>query len=434
MPTRKLNQEQYSIPTRLLYGDSPAAEWDYSHHVVPPISASSTFRLESAERGAEGFAALGQLPSSEQSPVYVYHRMGEPTVNLLERGLATAEGAECALCFASGMAAIHAAVFACAQPGQKILSHKTIYGCTYSLFTRLAARFGIAVEFVDFGAVSNWPELVSPETRIIYLESPANPSLDLIDLDEISAKVRQINAGRAPGEQLLTFIDNTFATPFCQRPLSHGIDLVIHSLTKAISGFGTDLGGAIITRKELYPRLFEVRKDCGGIIAAATAWHILVYGLSTLTLRLPRQQANATLIAEFLSQHPQVEEVRYPGLPHFPQSELARRMLKDYEGHFAPGCMLYFTLKGKSLEDAKVRGRALMNFIANNSYTITLAVSLGQLRTLVEHPASMTHASYPANDQMARGIHPAGIRLALGVESPQDIIRDLEAALCSLGR
>jgi methionine-gamma-lyase len=262
----------------------------------------------------------------------------------------------------------------------------------------------------------------------VYLESPSNPTLDLLDLGEISKIVQEHNAKRSKDNQIITVIDNTFATPWCQRPIEHGINVVLHSLTKNLSGFGTELGGVVITKKDFFTDLFMMRKDCGGVMSPQTAWHIMVYGVSTLSLRLKKQQENAYEVANFLETHPKVEFVRYPGLKSFPQYELAQKMLRDPDGAFAPGAMLYFAVKGDSPAHSKERGGKLMNYVAENSYAMTLAVSLGQLKTLIEHPGSMTHASYSAEEQLKRGMHPGGIRLSIGVENPRDIITDLEHA------
>ncbi len=258
-----------------------------------------------------------------------------------------------------------------------------------------------------------------------------NPSLELVDIKAIADTVKSINATRSADQQILTIIDNTFCTPYSQRPLSLGIDMVVHSLTKGISGFGIEMGGAVITRREFLTRLILHRKDFGGTLSPSTAWSILVHGLPTLSLRIPRQQSNAYEVAKFLEAHPQVEFVRYPGLSSFPQYDLARRQMIDYYGEFSPGFMIYFSLKG-SPEESRSKGNKMMDFIADNAYAITLAVSLGQIRTLIEHPGSMTHSAYSAEEQVARGLDPGGIRLAVGIEHPQDIIRDLESALEAL--
>jgi len=429
MTLKKIDEKKYSIPTRLIYGQSPSSEWDYTHHVIPPITTSSTFRLDSANRGAKGFTEFSLPPKPGHHPIYIYDRFGEPTVDMLQHVLATAEEQESAVAFVTGMAAVHAGVCFALSQGSEIISHKTVYGCTYSLFTNWLNKIGVKVHFCDLTDPKSFLPLVNENTRVLYLESPVNPHLELIDTEAVVAELRDINVKRAEEKKILSVFDNTFATPYCQRPGNSGIDIVVHSLTKGLMGFGTDMGGVVISKQKYHQQLIRFRKDFGGALAPTTAWHILVYGVSTLPLRIPRQQANAQKIAEFLEGHPLIERVHYPGLPTFPQYELAQRLLRDYEDNFAPGFMIYFVLKGDSLEHSKARGEQMMNYIAEHAYAITLAVSLGQLRTLIEHPGSMTHMSYPVSEQVALGIDPGGIRLAVGIEGAQDVIADLGAAL-----
>lgn len=423
-----IDESLYSTQTRLIYGKSLSSQWDFSHHVIPPLTTSSSFRLGSAERGAQGFSEVGH--SSDEAPIYIYDRLGEPTGNMLQDALATAEGGEIAVNFASGMAAISGALLAVVKAGDEIIAHDTLYGCTYSLLTNWLSRLGCTVLFADLSDPQNLPPLITEKTRVVYLESPVNPTLTMIDPRAIAGILRSENQTRPPERKILSIFDNTFATPFGQRPLQHGIDIVVHSLTKGICGFGTELGGAVITSKELYSSLCLVRKDFGGILSPASAWHILVYGLSTLALRLPQQQRNALEVAQFLEHHPAVESVCYPGLDSFPQRQLAHEVLRDFDGNFAPGFVVYFRLGG---ENARARGERLMNYIANNAYCITLAVSLGQLRTLIEHPASMTHSAYLPNDPRGHNLDAGGIRLAVGLERAADIIRDLELSLAAIG-
>ena len=430
MTLKKLDDPNYSTPTRLIHGDSFSAQWDYSFHVVPPITASSTFRLGSTQRGADGFEAVGHSDvRSPLDPIYVYDRLGEPTNVMLQNALAIAEGGDCSVTYATGMAAVHAAVTFSLFPGAEVISHRTIYGCSYSLFTNWLPKFSFNVHFTDLRDPRTILPLINENTRLVYLESPVNPSMELIDIEALCKLVADVNKSRPSDRQILTAIDNTFATPIGQRPLSLGIDLVIHSLTKGISGFGTEMGGAVVTRKEFFDGLLLHRKDFGSTLSPHTAWSILTHGLPTLPLRIPKQQASAQAIAQFLEQHPAVETVKYPGLPSFPQHDLAKKQMVDFNGAFAPGFMIYFLLKGESPAESRKRGQTMMDFMAENSYTVTLAVSLGQIRTLIEHPASMTHSSYTADEQVKRGIDPGGIRLAVGIEDAQDIIRDLRTAL-----
>jgi methionine-gamma-lyase len=202
---------------------------------------------------------------------------------------------------------------------------------------------------------------------------------------------------------------------------------VAESLTKNIGGFGTDMGGAVIGPKLLEPDLLLYRKDFGGVLSPKAAWPALVYGLPTLALRSRQQIATAKVVAEHLERDPRVAQVIYPGLPSHPQHALARRQMVGFYGEPAPGSLLYFTLRGEG-EEARMRGARMMDALATRAYSITLAVSLGQIRTLVEHPASMTHAAVPVERQLEAGIHPAGIRLSIGLEDPRDILADLDAA------
>jgi cystathionine beta-lyase/cystathionine gamma-synthase len=429
MSLKKLDDRAYSIPTRLLYGESPNVNWNYSFHVVPPITASSTFRLESASRGAQGFGQIGQADLGPGGPIYVYDRMGEPNNNMLEQALAIAEEAECAVTYSTGMAAVHAALTFALEKSSEIIAHRTLYGCTFSLLTQWMPTYGIPVHFADLRDASQIAALANDRTRVVYLESPVNPTLELIDIKAVVNAVAAINQNRPADKRIITIIDNTFCTPWGQRPITLGIDVVVHSLTKGLSGFGIEMGGAVVTRREFFTKLILHRKDFGGTLAPQVAWSVMAHGLPTLALRAEKQQRNAIEVARFLQQHPLVEQVRYPGLESFPQYDLARRQMIDYDGNFAPGYMVYFILKGVSPEESRRFGMKMMDFIADNAYAVTLAVSLGQIRTLIEHPGSMTHSAYSADEQVTRGLDPGGIRLAVGIENPKDIIKDLEAAL-----
>jgi cystathionine beta-lyase/cystathionine gamma-synthase len=236
---------------------------------------------------------------------------------------------------------------------------------------------------------------------------------------------KEYNQGRS--EPIRVIVDNTFATPYCQRPLEHGADIVVHSLTKDIGGFGTDMGGVVIAPHDLHNQLLLYRKDFGGVLSPKSAWTFLVYGLPTLATRLVNQQKSAMKIAQFLEQHPLVAHVSYPGLESFGQRGLAGRQMTDYQGKFAPGSIVYFTLRDHSGGDRVAE--AFIDYIAEYAYTITLAVSLGQIKTLIENPYSMTHAALPAEEKLARGIESGGIRLSVGLEDWHDIIEDLRRAL-----
>ena len=222
----------------------------------------------------------------------------------------------------------------------------------------------------------------------------------------------------------MSIIDNTFATPFCQRPLRLGADIVCHSLTKNICGFGTDMGGAVIADAARESDLLLYRKDFGGVLSSKNAWPILVYGLPSLELRLRKEEQNAHEVARFLESHPKVERVAYPGLDTFPQRDLARRQMTDFDGTFAPSNMIYFVVKGGDKASSR-----LVNHCSRHAYTITLAVSLGQIRTLIEKPTGMTHSALPAAAQRAGHLSPGGVRLSVGIEDAGDIIHDLRESL-----
>ncbi|MBX2990179.1 MAG: PLP-dependent transferase [Bacteroidetes bacterium] len=433
--TEKLNKKEdgHSVEAHLIYGQSQNPRWDYSHHLLPPISSSATFRLDSAQRGAEGFAEFAhssdEVTVRSKAPIYIYDRLGEPNKDMLEENLAYAEGGDVAVTFASGMAAISGILGMLTGSGSEIIAHKTLYGCTYSLLTNWYPRLKIETAFVDMTNPNVILRHVTKNTRVVYLESPVNPTLRLIDLKAVADIVKDLNRNRSEEERIYTVVDSTFATPFCQRPISLGIDFVVHSLTKAIGGFGTDIGGVVIGPKWSHDRLMLYRKDFGGVLSSKAAWPVLVQGLPSLAVRMRQMQATAQRVAEFLTTRPEIECVHYPGLAQFGQAELARRQMVDYDGNFAPGAMLYFVMKGESPADRLKRAERFINHVAKHAYCITLAVSLGNIRTLIEHPGSMTHSAIPPEEQMAAGMNPGGIRLAPGLEKPEDIIRDLAVSL-----
>jgi cystathionine beta-lyase/cystathionine gamma-synthase len=429
------DERPYHKRTRLIHGKMVSAHWSYRDHIVPPISASAAYRLESAERGAEGFQEFAnpEFNREQQTPIYIYDRLDEPSRGMLEENLEIAEGGEACVAFATGMAAISGALGVLLKTGDTVVAHKTLYGCTYSLFTNWYPRLGIKTVFADLKDIDALRELLAGDRNVmaVYGETPCNPSLELLDLQGIVETIAGFNRGRPPRRRIFSVIDNTFATPFCQRPIEHGIDLVVHSLTKNIGGFGTDMGGAVIGPKLLEPDLLLYRKDFGGALSPKAAWPALVYGLPTLALRSRQQIATARRVAEFLEAHPKVARVVYPGLSSHPQYALALRQMRDFDGEFAPGSLLYFFLEGEGPE-VQDRGRRLMDRLAQDALAVTLAVSLGQIRTLIEHPASMTHAPVPPEAQAEAGIDPGGIRLSMGLEQPEDIIADLESALATI--
>jgi cystathionine beta-lyase/cystathionine gamma-synthase len=430
MPTRETDS-LYATETHLIHGEFHSTSWDYTDHIVPPIGASSAYRLRSADRGAEGFGAFAnpEFNRQQRAPIYIYDRLDEPTRGMLEQALARAEGAETAIAFTTGMAAISAALGVLVKAGDRVVAHRTIYGCTWSLLSNWMPRFGVETSFIDLlqhDALEN--SLNDPRVMVVLFETPTNPTLELIDIARVRAAVDRANAKRSKGRRIFIVVDNTFATPWSQRPLSLGADVVCHSLTKNIGGFGTDMGGVVCGPRLLEQDLLLYRKDFGAPLAPRSAWPTLVYGLPTLAVRSRQQIASAMAVAQMLETHPMVERVYYPGLESHPQHAVAKAQMRDPNGEFSPGILLYFIVKGAPAE-AKERGRLIMNHLASNALAVTLAVSLGQVRTLVEHPASMTHAVVPVEAQREAGIEPGGIRLSMGVEATADILRDLETAL-----
>lgn len=427
------NGARYSPETRLIWGESYTPKWDYSHHVIPPLSSSSTFRLTSARRGAQGFVEFAHHADDFQvqtkAPIYIYDRLGEPNKDLLEENLAMAERGECAVTFATGMAAVSGLCGILLGSGSEIVAHKMLYGCTYSLFKNWLPRYRVKVKWVDFNDRSALDHAITPNTKLLYFETPVNPTLELIDIGRVVEIARKHNKHRKSVHTIYTAVDNTFATPFCQRPIELGVDFVVESLTKGLCGFGTDMGGVVVGPAWSYDRLLLYRKDFGGVLPAKSAWPILVYGLPSLAVRFRQQMQTTQRVAEFLESNKRIEHVFYPGLDSFSQRLLAHTQMHDYEGKFAPGTMIYFTPKGKTARDRHHKAEKLVDTIAEESYSMTLAVSLGNIRTLIEHPGSMTHSAIPPEEQVKRGMDPGGIRLSIGLEKAEDIIDDLSFAL-----
>ncbi|MCD6506243.1 PLP-dependent transferase [Candidatus Poribacteria bacterium] len=370
--------------------------------VAPPIYQATTFAFRNAEQGAAIF--------SEEMEGYVYTRWGNPTLASLERKLAALEGGEEALVTASGMAAVTIALLTVLDSGDHVLCSKGVYTGTYKFLSYSLRRFDVEVDFVDGTNPTLFEKAIHPNTRLIYIETPANPTLDVIDIAVISDIARR--------HGLPLFIDNTFATPCGQRPLELGADVVIHSMTKYLCGHGDAIGGAIIGRRKFIEEARKVTlRIYGGVLSPFNAW-LIMRGIHTLPLRMRAHSQNAMEIAKFLEEHPAVKMVRYPGLPSHPQHEIALKQMKLFGG------MISFELMGG--EEA---GRKLMNSLR----LCTLAVSLGDTRTLISHPASMTHAAVPREERLRFGITDGLIRLSVGLEDVGDIIEDLDRGLSYLG-
>lgn len=366
--------------------------------LVPPLHLATTFHLGTAENGAAIFAGEKQA--------YVYSRWANPTVSTLEKRVAALEHAEAALATGSGMAAIANAVLTVVSAGDHIVSARAIYPSTYHFFTVQLRALGIEATFVDATEPQNVARALRPNTRLVYLETPGNPTLALCDLAEIGAIAKAAGAA--------TICDNTFATPINQLPLELGIDVVVHSATKYFCGHGDAVGGLIAGTRAFIDRCStEPMRYFGGIMSPFPAYLIL-RGTQTLPLRVERHNANARTIAEYLEAHPKVGWVSYPGLESHPQHALARRQMRGFGG------MVCFDLK-EGLE----AGARLMNAVR----VCTLAVSLGDTRTLITHPASTTHSVVSREARLSQGVTDGLVRLSVGLEDPEDLIADLEAGL-----
>lgn len=391
---------QHGFATRAIHEGYDASQ---AHGAVtPPIYMTSTYAFETAEGGGALFRGEGEG--------YIYGRTRNPTQDLLEARMATLEGGESAVAFASGMAAISATMLTLLSPGDGVILDKTVYGNSYAFFTKGMQRFGIDVQFVDLTDPANLAAAISNKTRILFFETPANPNLRVIDIAAVAAVAR--TAG------VLTIVDNTFCSPALQRPLEFGADLVVHSATKFLSGHGDVLAGVAVGRAELVNQIRGqgLRFLNGGAISPLVA-HLVMRGLKTLDLRMERHSSSAMRVAQLLAAHRAVAAVHYPGLPDFPQHTVAARQMAAFGG------LISLELKG-----GLNAGMAFMNRLA----LATRAVSLGDAETLVQHPASMTHAVYPPEERLRHGISDGLVRLSIGLETVDDICTDIEQALDSL--
>ncbi|MFQ6604939.1 MAG: trans-sulfuration enzyme family protein [Fidelibacterota bacterium] len=366
--------------------------------VVPPIYQTSTFQFESAAQGRKRF--------SGEEDGYIYTRLGNPTVSALEAALADLEHGTGALVTSTGMAAITTMYFALLDAGDHMIGSDCMYGPARMVMEKEFSRKGIRSTFLDTSDLAAVKAALQPETRLIYIETPANPTLKITDIAACSELARQHDA--------ILAVDSTFLSPVLQNPLDLGADIVIHSLTKFINGHTDVVAGCMVCRDaDVLERLRTALRLLGGTMDPHQAWLVL-RGLRTLALRLEKAQANAIIIADFLNNHTAVDTVYYPGLPSHPQYDLGQKQSRG------PGAMISFELKGGY--DA---GEALMNSIS----LATLAVSLGGFETLIQHPASMTHASVPRAEREAAGIADGLIRLSVGCEDADDLISDLNQAL-----
>jgi methionine-gamma-lyase len=366
--------------------------------VSVPIFQSSTFAFPSADDGAARF-------SGAQSG-YIYTRLGNPTINALEQSIAAQENGYRGLATATGMAAITTVYAAFLSSGAHVVSTDCVYGPSRVALETIFARFGVAATFVDTSDLANIERAIRPETKLVFIETPANPTMMITDLRGASAIAQKHN--------IPLVVDNTFASPYLQRPLELGADIVVHSLTKYINGHSDVVGGMIVTGSEdHYKTIKSVLNHLGGTMDPHQAWLVL-RGVQTLALRMERSQENATKLAQFLKQHPMVVWINFPGLPEHPQHAIAQSQMDGF------GAMIAIGVKN-GIEGGKT--------VMNNVHLFTLAVSLGGVESLIEHPASMTHASMSRPAREAAGILDELVRISVGCEDWEDLRDDLDGAL-----
>ncbi len=361
--------------------------------VMPPVYLSSTFAQ----------TAPGQHKG------YEYSRSGNPTRHALEASLASIENGASGLAFSSGLAAMDA-VLKLLGPGDEVLANRDLYGGSYRLFRRVFEPLGIRFRFEDLGKPGEAANCIGPKTRLIWLESPTNPMMNVLDIGAMAELARS--------RGVLLAVDNTFATPYLQQPLDLGADIVMHSATKYLGGHSDVVAGALVVRDpELAGRLAFLQNASGAVLGPMDSYLVL-RGIKTLHVRMQRHCENGRAVAEYLAGHPGVEHVFWPGLPNHPDHEIAKKQMRDFGG------MLSFIPKGARYEDAVKLVSALQVF--------TLAESLGGVESLAGHPASMTHASIPREERLKSGVTDSLIRLSVGIEDADDLLEDLARSLAAL--
>lgn len=369
--------------------------------VVPPIYQTSTFKFESADHGASLFKG--------EADGYIYTRMRNPTIEAMENAIAELEGGHKALGCASGMAAISTVFTALLNSGDHVVCSKSVYGPTMTLLQTILSKFKIESTFVDSDITEHIKQAIKPNTKIVYVETPANPIISITDLEAASKIAHDSNA--------LLVVDNTFMSPALQQPLKFGVDIVLHSMTKFLNGHADVVAGIIVTKdEEMYLRLRKTLNQLGGVIDPFNSF-LVHRGLKTLSIRMQRHCENAIKIAEYLEKHPKVKWVRYPGLKSHPGYNIGLKQ------HAAPGGMISFELNG---------GFKAGETVMNNVKLCQLAVSLGGVETLIQHPASMTHLTMGEEARKSAGITEGLVRLSVGIENVNDIINDLEQAISKI--
>ncbi|MFI5134255.1 MAG: cystathionine gamma-synthase [Chitinophagales bacterium] len=337
---------------------------------------------------------------------YEYARTQNPTRDVLQNNIAALENGKFGLCYASGLAATDTIV-KLLNAGDEVICSDDTYGGTYRLFTKVFARFGISSKFMALTETSELKKNITAKTKLLWLETPSNPMMSIIDIAAVTRIAHQ--------SDMLVVVDNTFASPYLQNPLEFGADIILHSVTKYLSGHSDLVMGAIITNQEgIYEQLKFLQNACGAVPSPHDCF-LALRGIKTLHLRMQRHCENAEQIADFLESHPKVQDVYYPGIPNHPNHEIAKMQMRGFGG------MISFTLKGNKMEDA-LR-------VLSGTKLFALAESLGGVESLIGHPASMTHASFPKEQREKRGLVDSLIRLSVGIEDVDDLMADLEQAI-----
>lgn len=385
------------IETTLIHEGYSSKE--FSDSLSPPIFQSSTYVFDTAEQGEMRFRG--------EEKGFIYSRLGNPTVRILEERMAVLEKGEAALAFGSGMAAVSAVLFHLIKSESHILCSRGVYGCTFGLLEMLEDKFSVTHTFSSMQTADDIEAAITDMTTCIYIETPINPTMELIDIELVSRVAKKVG--------IPVVVDNTFCSPFLQNPLDLGADYVIHSATKYISGHGDVIAGIVVgkNKEEIQKMRMTVQKDIGGIISPFDAW-LLLRGLKTLHVRMDRHVENTRKLANYLKGHPLIEDVIYPGDPDSPHYSIMKKQMRTAGG------MISFLVKG-----GKKEAQAFMNRLK----LIKIAVSLGDAETLIQHPATMTHAVVPPKTRDAMGITENMLRLSVGLESVDDLIDDIDQAL-----
>ncbi|WP_445385701.1 trans-sulfuration enzyme family protein [Robiginitalea sp. IMCC44478] len=373
---------------------------DFQEHSAP-VYLTSSFVFDDAEDMRASFA--------EEKDRIIYSRYSNPNTSELIEKVCRMEGAEAGFAFASGMSAVFSTFAALLQSGDHIIASRSVFGSTHTLFNQFFPRWNIDHSYFPFDKPEEIAALIRPETRILYAESPTNPGVDILDLERLSQIARE--------HGLLLIIDNCFATPYLQQPIRFGADLVIHSGTKLMDGQGRVLGGITVGNRELIDKVYRFSRITGPALSPFNAW-LLSKSLETLAVRVDRHCENALAVAQFLEQHPRVNWVKYPFLPSHPQYALAKKQMK------AGGCVVAFEVDG-----GVAAGRKFFDQIQ----LLSLSANLGDTRSIVTHPASTTHSKLGPEERAKSGISDGMVRVSVGLEHPEDIVKDLGQALGKLG-